>query len=204
MTDTTTQTEGAQAPATDPGKTWYVYETAHGLNVWKGKTLTTASNAAQPANSVPWQPPSQVSGRISFWDGVGWRLGTDITALGLDDLKVLATSASRQRMSGAIWALSGTYAPEERDTWAQQQAEATAWTADNTAATPLLTALASARSTTVADLAPKILEKAAAYSTAYYAALAQHQKERDSISAATSSADLPAFTLADLHLGILS
>lgn len=44
----------------------------------------------------------------------------------------------------------------EGESWAQQQAEANAYTADNTASTPLLSALATARSITVAEMVTKV------------------------------------------------
>ncbi len=44
----------------------------------------------------------------------------------------------------------------EGESWAQQQAEAEAYTADNTASTPLLSALATARNITVAEMVAKV------------------------------------------------
>jgi hypothetical protein len=52
------------------------------------------------------------------------------------------------------------YSEAERSTFAQQRVEALAYTADNSVSTPLLTAIADARETTVAILAPKVLAKA--------------------------------------------
>jgi hypothetical protein len=47
--------------------------------------------------------------------------------------------------------------PQERATWQQQITEAQAYIADNTVSTPTLTALATARNQTVADLANQII-----------------------------------------------
>jgi hypothetical protein len=47
--------------------------------------------------------------------------------------------------------------PQEQATWAAQQAEAIAFTADNTAATPTLSMLATARGTDVSTLASQVL-----------------------------------------------
>tara|TARA_Y100000389_G_C17327124_1_gene446150 strand:- start:12 stop:665 length:654 start_codon:yes stop_codon:yes gene_type:complete len=52
------------------------------------------------------------------------------------------------------------YSEVERSTFAQQRVEALAYTADNSVSTPLLTAIADARETTVAILAPKVIAKA--------------------------------------------
>ncbi len=197
------QTSEQESPVEDPGKTWYVYENVQGLNVFRGKVLTLASTTAQPANSTQWKPPVPATGQAVYWDGYGWRTAVDVTSLAIDDLKSLAIASSGRRLSSSIQGLATSYSVEERNTWAQQQAEAQAWTADNSAATPLLTALSAARNVPVADLVKKILAKNQSYSAAYNAALGQHQKERDLIEKATLPSDLVAFANEDLIHGIL-
>lgn len=59
-----------------------------------------------------------------------------------------------------IAATNNDYSDTERSTFAQQRVEALAYTADNSVATPLLSAIATARETTVAILAPKVIAKA--------------------------------------------
>lgn len=61
--------------------------------------------------------------------------------------------------------LTSNKTPQEQATWSVQEAEATAFTADNTAATPTLTALANARGTDVATLAAQVLSAVANYNT---------------------------------------
>ncbi len=57
-------------------------------------------------------------------------------------------------------AIANGYSETEKSTFAQQRVEALAYTADNSVPTPLLTAIADARETTVAILAPKVIAKA--------------------------------------------
>ena len=67
---------------------------------------------------------------------------------------------------GALAALVSAYPALEVSTWPQQVAEATAVTANPAAATPTLTAAATASGQTVAALAANVLAKSAAYTSA--------------------------------------
>ena len=64
----------------------------------------------------------------------------------------IEAEASR-RLRGAV----EKYSPEERETWPEQVAEANAYLADSTAATPLLSAIATARGITVQAMAERVL-----------------------------------------------
>ena len=75
--------------------------------------------------------------------------------------------------------LGGEYTDGERSSWNQQRTEAIAYTTDNTTATPLLSVIATARGITVAELAAKIVENAAAYDVAYGELLGKYQKNKD-------------------------
>jgi hypothetical protein len=78
--------------------------------------------------------------------------------------------------------LVAEYSDGEIRSWDQQRAESTAYIADNTASTPLLSAIASARDITVAELANKVLNNVAAYETAYGTLLGKYQKNKDILS----------------------
>jgi hypothetical protein len=75
--------------------------------------------------------------------------------------------------------LVAKYTDGEIRTWDQQRSEATAYTADNTVSTPLLSAIATARGITVSELATKILNNASAYESAYGTLLGRYQKNKD-------------------------
>jgi hypothetical protein len=78
----------------------------------------------------------------------------------------------------------------EQSTWSQQLAEATAYTADNTVATPLLSVLAPTRNETVAQYAADVIAAAAAYDTARNTLLAALKSQYQSIDNTTAASDL--------------
>ena len=75
--------------------------------------------------------------------------------------------------------LASKYTESERSSWDQQRAEASAYTADNTSDTPLLSAIAVARGITVGELAAKVLSNAAEYTAAYGELLGKYQKNKE-------------------------
>lgn len=77
----------------------------------------------------------------------------------------------------------------EQDSWAQQRAEAEAYTADNSASVPLLTALASARSITLAEMVTKVNNAISAYNTSVQTLLAAKQAVETEIKACASIGD---------------
>jgi hypothetical protein len=76
----------------------------------------------------------------------------------------------------------------ELNSWNKQEAEARAYVADNTIATPLLSGMVVTRGLgeTVADLANKIIAKADAYQKAYAAILGAYQAKQKALDAATT------------------
>ena len=71
----------------------------------------------------------------------------------------------------------------EQLSFEQQKSEAAAWTADNTASTPMLTTMATARGITVSALVSKINTKVAAYNTAIATKLAEQKVLEDEVDA---------------------
>ncbi|HQU03497.1 MAG TPA: hypothetical protein PLT25_02145 [Acidocella sp.] len=92
----------------------------------------------------------------------------------------------------ALAAIVATYPDLEVATWPQQYAEAQAFTANNTAATPMLSAIASAASSTVAVMAAGVLGKASAYQAASGAAIGRRIILTAQIEAATTPAAVKA------------
>jgi hypothetical protein len=74
----------------------------------------------------------------------------------------------------------------EQSSFPYQLADAVAWTADNTKPTPWLTAMAAARGTAVAILAPKVIANNTAWTATAAKIIGQQQKYQDALTAATT------------------
>jgi hypothetical protein len=85
-----------------------------------------------------------------------------------------------------------TYPPDEVTSWAKQESEACAWTANNAAPTPLLSAIAAARGVPFALLVSKVIEKADLFAAASGALIGARQKCEDQIAAAADPAAVEA------------
>ena len=97
---------------------------------------------------------------------------------------------------------------QEQITWQQQYQEAKDYTADDTAVTPILTKLAELRSSDVATVAAKVIEKRNEWHTAIANIVGAMQGERDQVKACTTIAEFNAFdsdrtTPAGFHSGLL-
>lgn len=76
-------------------------------------------------------------------------------------------------------AVAAPYKQEERETWFTQLKEADEWLIDNTVATPMLTAMATARGITVAIMVGKVKENDTRFRQAIGALLGEQQRELD-------------------------
>ena len=77
----------------------------------------------------------------------------------------------------------------EASSWDQQRQEATAWTADNTASTPMLSALAAARGITLAEMVAKVLNAIDKYSADLGSLLGKKQAVESEVKQCTTLAD---------------
>lgn len=95
---------------------------------------------------------------------------------------------SRIRAEGSkrLEALAAPYTPQERETWANQQKEAEAWTLDQTVATPMVDAMATVRGIDKAAMMGKILENVGLFRAAAGQILGEQQRLLDQIDAAGS------------------
>ena len=95
--------------------------------------------------------------RVLLNDPNGTATDSDVLAAfpGLRD-----NMAANIRIEGShhLLALAAPYSPEERETWIQQQREAEEWLVNNSAAAPMVRAMAAARGITVAELVSRIME----------------------------------------------
>jgi len=112
-----------------------------------------------------------------IWDGVvclmttgpnpkGDPLTGDDLASHLRAMKFVAKLEAADRFNTSYQALKNNESALEQSTWAQQLAEATAYSADSSAAIPLLSVLAPARNQTVAQYAADVVSAASAFATA--------------------------------------
>jgi hypothetical protein len=92
----------------------------------------------------------------------------------------------------AIKSIAGITDPVEMVSWTKQEAQARAYVADNTVATPFLSGIVESRGLgeTVSQLANLIIAKADAYEIAYATILGAYQVKQKAINAATTVADV--------------
>ena len=108
----------------------------------------------------------------------------DDIASGLSFNKILFKKYIRDRFNDkAKDIVSARVGDLEQLSFEQQKSEAAAWTADNTASTPMLTTMATARGISVEDLVGKINTKVAAYNSAVATKLAEQKVLEDEVDA---------------------
>lgn len=94
----------------------------------------------------------------------------------------------------AVAELAASYPAGEVQSWPQQVREAEAALANPAAATPLLTAISTARGLDVAELAVRVQAKTAAYAAASGALIGRRQAAEDRLGAATTAAEAESVT----------
>ena len=95
------------------------------------------------------------------------------------ELRLVAELEIRHKYAKQIAAIAAPYSREERETWFTQLKEADEWLIDSTVATPMLTAIATARQITVAELVTKIKKNDGLFRQAIGTLLGQQQAELD-------------------------
>lgn len=88
-------------------------------------------------------------------------------------------------------AITAGYPESEIKSWDKQEAEARAYTADSSSATPMLSALAVARGISVADLAQRVIGKADIFASAAGEIIGKRQALEDQINAIIAANALP-------------
>lgn len=91
-------------------------------------------------------------------------------------------------------AVKSGYPNDEVQSWGKQETEARAYVADNTAPTPLLSALATARGVPLVLLAAKVIEKSDLFATVSGTAIGKRQHCEDLLALAETVADVEAVT----------
>jgi hypothetical protein len=111
-------------------------------------------------------------------------LTADDIASGLSFNKILFKKYIRDRFNDKSKDIvSARVGDLEQLSFEQQKSEAAAWTADNTASTPMLTTMATARGISVSDLVAKINTKVTAYNSAVATLLSEQKVLEDEVDA---------------------
>ena len=102
-------------------------------------------------------------------------------ALTVDEQKYIDEHEIRTRYDQLLNSVVKPYVATERETWFTQLKEADEYLADNTVATPMLSAIATARGISVELLVTKIKENDTAFRSAAGTLLGQQQAELDAL-----------------------
>ena len=113
----------------------------------------------------------------------------------LDEAKAAKLSEINAAADRAIATLTTTYPDREISTFDKQEREARDWTADNTASTPLLSALAQARGIPLDELVRRVLAKADAFAVASGSIIGQRQALEDRLDACTTLKEVQALAV---------
>jgi hypothetical protein len=120
-----------------------------------------------------------------------------LSSLSLDELKLRKLAELSAAFATRIATLKAAYPEDEIQSWFKQEAEAKAYVADNTAATPLLAAMARARGISIDDLAGRVIANADVYSVAAGSLIGNRQKYEDEVNAAANTTAVAAITWQD-------
>lgn len=115
----------------------------------------------------------------------------------LNQVKTIKLAGLSAACSQRMDAIKAGYPAEEVQSWDKQESEARAYTANSSAATPLLSALATARGITLADLASRVIAKADQFAAASGAIIGKRQHYEDQVMAATDAATVDAIVWQD-------
>jgi hypothetical protein len=113
-------------------------------------------------------------------------------ALDLEDARSDKITEINAAYASAMDVIAASYPETERDSWAKQETQARAYVANNAAAVPLLSALATARGLPLLDVASRVIAKADAYELVAGQNIGRRQARMDAIAAAVSANDLVA------------
>ena len=143
---------------------------------------------------TPAQWAERTSGQWAVSNGALVAYVPPVIAPTLAQAQAAQTATIITAAQAALQAVVAAYPDLEVATWPQQYAEAQAYTASSTAATPMLAAIATAARATVAVMAAGVMAKAAAYQSASGAIIGKRIALTGEIAAATTVAAVQAVT----------
>lgn len=158
-------------------------------------TPPTANGTPQYIGTAfSWDAPSDTS-KPTWPAGATAIVWVETASLG--DMKAAKLAELASAFSTRMATIKAGYPEEEVSSWFKQEAEARAYTADSSAATPLLSAMATARNITVADLAARVISNADAWSATSGAIIGKRQAYEDAVNAASDAATVAAIVWTD-------
>jgi len=131
-------------------------------------------------------------GIIDWQDGKPDNITEDAILAETNKLEAAYVKATQVKLINEAYetAITSAYSDSEKLSWTKQEAEARAFTADATAPTPMLTAIATARGITVKALAADVILKADAYAAHAGTQIGTKKARLTAIEAATTSAEV--------------
>lgn len=145
------------------------------------------NNTAYPANWLDHASPDDLAGVGIVYETDPVVAAPTPPAPTLAEAKAAAIRAVNAACDNTLSAITAPYPQNEIVSWDAQFAEAAAWTASNTAPTPLISAIVAANGATVAAQAASILVKASAFKVASGALIGRRQLLTDQINATTTA-----------------
>jgi|GEM_PF-704317 len=126
------------------------------------------------------------------WQTGAWVIDPAKVAAQLESARGRAVVKVNDGYTAAINVIAAEYPETERNSWAKQEAEARAWMANNAAATPLLSAIATARGTSLADICARVIANADAYAVYAGGVIGKRQALMLRVASATTQVELEA------------
>lgn len=188
-------TPGIRQSAVFVGNAWQIkadwrgaplYSTADGSAV----TIDTIGLTPAGAGATEVPPPSPQHS----WQAGAWVLDAAKVTAQLERVRAEARTRIDSAYEATIGMIAASYPPTERDSWPKQEAEARAWVANNLAPTPLLSAIAVARGTTLANISTRVIANADAYAVYAGGVIGKRQARMSQVDAATTVAGLEAIS----------
>ncbi len=185
--------EQNEIDAAYPPEVWAVPGTFSGISVQKTFDRFGNFGYFPPGGSVQMQEPQPTVYHKAEADGT-WTPDVDrARSAKLEEINATYNTATS--------ALVSTYPQTELLTFDKQEAEARAWTTDNSAETPLVDMLAAGRQMDKSELIRRILAKADAFALATGYLTGQRQRYEDMVNAAVTAeavaAIVPVYALPD-------
>lgn len=123
---------------------------------------------------------------INETDGIWSLVGSDVIKLPFPSPSIAELKQNKRlEINGAfeqsMQQITNGYPSNEVSSWAKQETEARAFTADNSAATPLIDALSSARGVAKAELVSRIIAKADLFATVSGQLIGKRQALEDAL-----------------------
>lgn len=141
-----------------------------------------------------WLPLSTDKDIVRGFDGMLY-FDDDVPQVPLDTIKKAKRVEVNSKFETAVNSVTAGYPSSELLTFDKQETEARAYVANNTAPTPMLSALAAARGMALSELVTRVIVKADAFEVAVGNLVGQRQKYEDTLEAALTAEQVDAIVV---------